>query len=250
MGNGILIPVYNLLIGVGAIFGFLHLEKEIKCYNVDFRTNRNIYLSLIVSIFLGFVGAKLFELFYHGYELNLYAFASGGITFMGGLMTGAICFFTINAIVKTNNLLAFNLLVPFIIISHFWGRIGCFFAGCCYGKPTDSIFGVIYPNDSLPALHFETNISLHPTQLYEACLLALLFVVIMKIKFHFRISVYLIGYGILRFFIEFFRADDRGQVLISFLTPSQLLSFLFILIGIISYYKTNFLKGQNSESGI
>ncbi|KAA6304439.1 hypothetical protein EZS27_043913, partial [termite gut metagenome] len=47
-------------LGVGAIFGFLHLEKEIKCYNVDFRTNRNIYLSLIVSIFFWVCGSLLF----------------------------------------------------------------------------------------------------------------------------------------------------------------------------------------------
>jgi len=234
IGNKIFIPMYNLLIGIGAILGFLYLEKEIKKFKVDFRTDRNIYLSLIVSIGLGFVGAKLFELLYHGYELSFHTFFTGGITFMGGFTMGAICFLITNALFKTSNQLAFNLLIPFIIITHFFGRIGCFLAGCCYGKPTGLMFGVIYPDSSLPSLHLGCNTHLHPTQLYEALFLLLLFVVVVKMnRLELRTPVYLISYGFFRFFIEFLRGDDRGQLLTDILTPSQLLSIIFLLIGLL-----------------
>src|SRR5690554_5568878 len=113
IGYGIIIPMYNLLIGIGAIFGFLWLELEIKKYNLNFNTEQNIYISLIVSILLGFSGAKVFELFYHGYELSFYNFISGGLTFMGGLIAAGITFYIINTILRVNNALAFNLLVPF-----------------------------------------------------------------------------------------------------------------------------------------
>lgn len=239
IGDGILIPMYNLLIGIGAVFGFLYLEKEIKKFKVDFKTDRNIYLSLIVSIGLGFVGAKLFELLYHGYKLSFQTFFTGGITVMGGITVGAISFLIINSILKTNNQLAFNLLIPFVIIIHFFGRIGCFLAGCCYGKPTNSFFGVMYPDNSLPSLHLGCDVHLHPTQFYEALFLLLLFVVVVKVKrFALRTPIYLVGYGFFRFFIEFLRGDDRGQLFTDILTPSQFLSLLFILIGLLIYITT------------
>lgn len=236
IGSGIIIPMYNLLIGIGAIFGFLHLEKEIKKYKLDYQTDRNIYLSLIIAIGLGFSGAKVFELFYHNYDLTFYNFFTGGITFMGGIIVAGITFYITNTVFGTSNFLAFNLLVPFILISHFFGRIGCFLAGCCYGKPTNSIFGVVYPDNSLPAQHFETGIHLHPTQLYEAVFLAILFIVVIKyVKFELRIPIYLMTYGLFRFILEFYRADNRGQILTDLLTPSQILSILFIGVGLWTY---------------
>ena len=249
IGNGILIPLFNLLIGIGAIFGFLHLERELKIYQVNFQTDRNIYISLIAAIGLGFSGAKIFELLYHGYDLNFYNLYLGGIDFMGGFVSGAIVFYLIKQILKTDNKLAFNFLVPFIIIVHFFGRIGCFLAGCCYGKSTNLIIGVAYPDNSLPALHFGTNIHLHPTQLYEAVFLGLLFILVTKlIRFDFRIPIYLMMYGLFRFFIEYFRADDRGQIMTDLLTPSQIMSILFFGIGLWTYIIMN--KKLSALSGV
>lgn len=233
-----MIPMYNLLIDIGAIFGFLHLEKEIKKYKLDFQTDKKIFISLIIAIGLGFSGAKFFELLYHGYDLTFNNFFTGGITFMGGLLVAGITFYITNAIFGTNNFLAFNLLIPFIIIAHLFGRIGCFLAGCCYGKPTNSIFGVMYPDNSLPVVHLGTGIHLHPTQLYEAAFLAILFIFfIKKVKFDKRIPVYLVTYGLFRFIIEYYRADDRGQLLTDILTPSQVMSIIFIGTGLWTYLK-------------
>ena len=128
-----------------------------------------------------------------------------------------------------------------ITIGHAFGRIGCFFAGCCYGKPTDSIFGVQFPG-----AYFERLGKVHPTQLYEAAFLFVLFGVLswllLKKKFQYTMTVYLAAYGVFRFLIEYLRYDDRGQ-LVSFMSPSQVWSMLFIALAVMVFFlERNYLK--------
>lgn len=234
LGHGILISLYNLFIGIGIIFGLLYLERSIRLRKIKFLTDRNIYFSLIASILLGFLGAKIFDLIFLGKAISLHNLYSGGITFMGGVMTSAIIFLLINFLLKTNNLFALNLLSPSLILAHFFGRIGCFLGGCCYGKPTTFFLGVKYPSESLTSIHLGNQTYSHPTQLYEAIFLIIFFMLIEKYcSFQNKISVYLIGYGIFRFFLEFLRFDDRGEILNGVLSPSQIISCLFVIIGII-----------------
>ena len=92
-----------------------------------------------------------------GFHLN------GGLTFIGGLIGGTLCFLTIYLFFRkkyTTRLYRMTSILPCcILIAHAFGRIGCFFAGCCYGKETDSFLGVQFPQLSHPV---------YPTQLYEA----------------------------------------------------------------------------------
>jgi phosphatidylglycerol:prolipoprotein diacylglycerol transferase len=134
VGDNTVIPMYNMLIAIGAILGFLYLEKEIKKQCIDFKTDKRIYISLIISLCFGFTGAKLFELFYHGTALNMQTFLAGGITFMGGFVTGATVFMCIATILKINNLTTYNLIIPSVVITHFFGRIGCFLQDVAMGN--------------------------------------------------------------------------------------------------------------------
>jgi phosphatidylglycerol:prolipoprotein diacylglycerol transferase len=219
------------MIGIGAIFGFLYLETQIKNNKINFQTDKNIYKSIIISIFGGLLGAKTFEMIYKQIEFTISNFFECGMTFYGGLIIGSIIFFIINNRLKTNNVLAFNLLAPSIILFHGFGRLGCFLAGCCYGKPTDIIIGVSYPEGSLPYQHFSCT-KLHPTQLYEAAFLFILFLIIIKfVSFKKRTAIYFLSYSIFRFLIEFIRADYRGTLLTDFLSPSQIISIFFLIIG-------------------
>ena len=229
---GIVIPTYNLLVGIGAVCGFLQLEREFKIRRIDPVIDRRIYLSLIVSIIVGFAGARIFEMVYHG-NISILSFFRGGITFMGGLIAAMAMFTAINSFLKINQGFAFNLLTPAVIIAHCIGRLGCFFAGCCYGRPTDTVFGVHYPESSLPATELGANLYLHPIQIYEAVFLLFQLIIITRwIQFNDRFFIYLISYGLYRFFAEFLRGDDRGQFVTSVLTPSQAMSVLFISGGI------------------
>ena len=147
------------------------------------------------------------------------------MTFIGGLIGGVACFLAIYFIFRkkyTARLYEVISLLPCsILIAHAFGRIGCFFAGCCYGKETDSFLGVQFPDLPHPV---------HPTQLYEAAFLFVLFAVsvylILKKDFKHNLSLYLIAYGVFRFLIEYVRGDDRGE-LVGFVSPLTVLVDLY-----------------------
>lgn len=182
----------------------------------------------IASIAAGLVFAMLLQSFYNFVETGV--FVLKGLTFMGGLVGGALTFVTFalstkNITIRKCFFPVAEIAVPCILIAHCLGRIGCFLAGCCYG--VESEFGLFFPT---------LNKTVIPTQLIEAIFLAILFAITLfftlknKLK-GFNLPFYCIGYAIFRFIIEFFRADPRGAFL-GFLSPSQVQSILFLLIGI------------------
>ena len=119
-----------------------------------------------------------------------------------------------------------------ITIAHAFGRLGCFSAGCCGGIETEAWYGIQFPGEA----HKEI-----PTQLFEAMFLFLISVVmiILYFKFHFKynMGVYLIGYGVWRFLIEFIRGDvvERGKF-VPGLTPSQFWAILMVIGGIAFFF--------------
>ena len=121
-------------------------------------------------------------------------------------------------------------------IVHTIGRIGCFFAGCCYGKPTDTIFGIIFPTTN--------SIKVHPSQLYEIItILAImigLFIIKKRKQFNGQIFMsYVVLYAIARSVLEIFRGDNRGFVIDNFLSHSQFIAFCLTLIVGYFYIKLN-----------
>ena len=104
------------------------------------------------------------------------------------------------------------------MIFHFFGRIGCFLGGCCYGKVTTFKLGVAFP-DNVKENIFHYGSKRYPTQLFEAIILLIILVTILFVKKN-KFKLYLILYSIARFFLEFLRGDDRGSVLIN-ISPAQ-----------------------------
>ena len=130
-----------------------------------------------------------------------------------------------------------------IVLAHAFGRIGCLFAGCCYGKITDMWYGIqMYEHGVL-----EKRI---PTQLIEAIYLFLLFTllqyILIKRNNRKTPAIYMIMYGIFRFFIEFLRDDNRGSLGSSILSPSQLISIVLVVAGtiLLVLYYTKFKKKE------
>ena len=111
-----------------------------------------------------------------------------------------------------------------ITIAHAFGRLGCTFAGCCYGKEAD--WGIYFATAGTKVI---------PTQLFECIFLVILSVVMavlyFKFKFNCNLGLYLVAYGVWRFIIEFFRNDDRGSF-IPGLSPSQFWCIIMVLAGI------------------
>jgi len=140
-----------------------------------------------------------------------------------------------------------DLAAPAIALGLFFGRVGCYLNGCCYGKRTDGPLGVRFLTGGgawraqLEAQLIgpgQAMLPVHPTQLYEALACLVLFLVLYFVATPRRqrngevFAGLLIGYGVLRGLVEIFRDDDRG-VLFGWLSTSQIISFPLILLGVL-----------------
>lgn len=212
---------YTLLIIIGVISSLLCLIFFLKHRGYSKNTIVDIVACTLFTIAIGVVGAILFQ---NAYDLisdpDNYSF-SFKMTFYGGLIFGIAAFILLfDFYVKKHNDIRIReiaIIAPVCITSaHAFGRIGCFLAGCCYGKPTDSWIGVEFPGLGKRI----------PTQLIEAVFLfiltAVLIIIIFKTNFRWTLHLYLGSYSIFRFIIEFFRGDaERGGTVLG-LYPSQL----------------------------
>ena len=237
--NGNPIASYNLLLGIGMIAFFLTLEKVFKKNAISFRLRDKVYSAVLFSAFFGVIGAILAEAIYHRKDNEL---VFSGFTFYGGFLMSLVVLFIFSRIKKIDFLYLANLLTLPLIVSHAFGRIGCFLGGCCFGVPTYSFIGIKYPVGSLPYKRF-AEYSLHPTQLYESLFLFLLFIVLIKSKIENKFITYLLTYPIMRFLIEFYRGDDRGVLFNGYLSPSQEISIGLFLFGLFLFqYKSTLIK--------
>jgi phosphatidylglycerol:prolipoprotein diacylglycerol transferase len=142
---------------------------------------------------------------------------------------------------KLNLWKVMDVLVPGLTIAHAFGRFGCLAAGCCYGKPTGTSFGVILNSDLVDRAM--QGIRLHPTQLYEASALLILFAGLIWIfknkKFDGQVVLsYFIAYPIIRSIVEIYRGDIiRGFVVGDWLSTSQFISVLIFGVATVALIK-------------
>ena len=225
------VHMYGVMVAIGVLATFTVLYLYGKKLNFSEKFSDFVFYNALFSIVVGFGSAALFQSVYNYIENPDAGFHfSKSITFIGGLIGGVIFFLAVYFILKNKingKLVQLLPLAPCAItVAHAFGRVGCFFAGCCYGIKTDSALGVVFPELGYPV---------HPTQLYEAAFLFVLFAVMSYLLlcrgFRHNMSVYLISYGIFRFALEFLRDDHRGA-LVSGITPSQFWSVCMVVIGV------------------
>jgi phosphatidylglycerol:prolipoprotein diacylglycerol transferase len=226
------IPGYGFMIGIGFIVALIIGELRAKKKGLD----KECVLDMaIIAIVTGFLGAKiLFVIVNFGdfLEAPLSFLGSSGFVVYGGIIAGVACCILYCYFKKIKFLQYFDIIMPEVAIAQGFGRIGCFLAGCCYGRVTTSAFGVIFPADSFAP----SGVKLIPTQLISAIgdfviaavLIIIADVVAVRLKNGAIGAIYLILYGIGRFAVEFLRDDLRGAV--GALSTSQFIS-LFIVIG-------------------
>jgi len=200
-------------------------------------TRDSVYDSVFPVLISALAGAKLFYLaiewdeFLRGLAAGPGAVISllrGGLVYYGGVLGGSA-----GAVLwlwrRKLPVLGFgDMAAPALAIGHALGRIGCFFNGCCYGRPV--AWGIVLPelSDGLPR---------HPVQLYEAggSLLIALALLARGVPRPERrgeiLGTYLASYSILRFALEYLRDDPRGPVVLG-LSIAQLMSAVALLIGL------------------
>ena len=179
-------------------------------------------------------------------------FTEGGYVWYGGLILALIVSYFYLKKKKMPLMKYLDILTPGGMLGLGIGRIGCFLAGCCYGKQTDLFWGVVFTQSipkNLRGLH------LHPTQLLSAInAFALMFILLIillktKIKTGATFGILMIVYPITRFIIEYLRGDaDRMVYLGGLASTSQILSLLLIPIGIFTIYKAYSGKTENQDA--
>lgn len=240
------VHMYGVMIAIGLLACFLVLWYYSKKKNIDPSFVDFVFYDGIAAIVLGFGGGMLFQAFYNYLEHPENGFRFGsGMTFIGGLIAGAAVFligyFAFRKKLKGLLVDILSILPCCILVAHGFGRIGCFFAGCCYGVETDSFLGVKFPGLPNPV---------HPTQLYEAAFLFIMFGIcsylVLKKDFQYNLPLYLASYGVFRFLIEFLRGDDRGAF-VGVLSPSQFWSIGMILMAVAVYFGLRYFLGKRKE---
>lgn len=225
---------YGTMIGIGILCAWAFAEYRARKNALP--AEHLLYL-LIWCLSGGFLGAKVLFLTTEWKQIlnepsSVLFMLTDGFVVFGGIL-GGICggfFYCRKAGLRF--LQWFDLLIPSVALAQGFGRIGCFLAGCCYGKETGSFFSVVFHHSD----YAPNEIPLIPVQIYASMLdflLAgiLLFLSGKKKKEGQVAAFYLVLYSAGRFFLEFFRGDEERGILAGF-SVSQYLSLFTFTAGI------------------
>ena len=166
--------------------------------------------------------------------LSLDFLRSGGV-FYGGLIGAMLTGYLLMRRYQLPWWKTADACAPGIAIGNFFGRQGCFAAGCCWGKPTTLPWGVKFTELGHEITGVPTETYLHPTQLYESFAMLVVFLFLLWLYKRKRFSgqvilTYALLYSVIRFVIEFFRDDPRGDILglttLTGLSTSQLIGLV------------------------
>lgn len=226
---------YGLMIALGVILTFVVAQKRAKNYGLD---PDAIFYMGAWGLLAGILGAKLLFYLTEIKEIikdpSLLLNVSEGFVVYGGIIGGILGAYIYAKIKKIDILAYFDLAVPSIAFAQGFGRIGCFLAGCCYGRETNAWYGITFHNSPFAP----NEVALIPTQLISSVAdFAHFFILIFLAK---RVkhkgvvtAMYLIFYSVGRFLIEMLRNDPRGTI--SAMSTSQFISIFTLAAGIFMF---------------
>ena len=224
---------YGLFVALGFAVAFLVSLRLGKAHGIN--TQQITDMGLIM-ILMAIIGSRLTYVVmnfshYKAHPVDIFKIWEGGLVFSGGLVTVVI----VMVWYFRRHQLSFwgmgDLWAPGIAIGQALGRMGCFMAGCCYGKPTDLPWAVTFTHpQSLAPL----NTPIHPTQLYAAFSGFIIFLVLLflnaKKQFQGQVFIwFLILHSTARLFMERFRGDERGLIAGTEMSMTQLVTLLVLL---------------------
>jgi phosphatidylglycerol---prolipoprotein diacylglyceryl transferase len=257
--GGFSLHTYGVLIALGFLLGIILAAREARRVGLEPARVLDLCFWILVS---GLCGARLLyivtnlpdyaglcrEGVHEGARSALWKCSAvlhiweGGLVFYGGFLGAMALVLWYVRRHQMGFLRTADLLAPSLAIGHFWGRIGCYAAGCCWGRPCALGWGARFPRGSLVfddltarglmAAGAARTPPLHPTQLYEAggelAIFFLLLALRRRKRFHGQVLLgYLMLYPVLRSLVEVFRGDAaRKFVIPGALSTSQFVSIL------------------------
>jgi len=241
---------YGLMIAIGiiaALFAGIRLAKY-KKIDPDM-----LFDLTIIAVIGGFLCAKILFCIVEWKTFikdPMSVLGSDGFVVYGGIIGGTILCGLYCRIKKLPFWKYFDTVLPSVAIAQAFGRIGCFLAGCCYGRETDSWVGIAFHNSN----YAPNDVKLIPTQLFSSAglfiIAAILFLYARKKPADGRLgALYLIMYSAGRAIIEVFRNDFRGAV--GPFSTSQFISVFILILGIAIYVKPGasfFIKNKNQDT--
>ncbi len=249
---GMELPMYGLMMVTGGFFAVLFACLRARRRKLD---SMDVLLTAIFCFVFGLLGAKtlfiiteipayISHIAAHGFNLNwlMNEIITAGIVFYGGLIGGVFGGWIYTRLFRLDFWKYADLMIPFLPLAHGFGRVGCFCAGCCYGRAARESdpewlrsLAVVY-TDAIGAPN--DGIARYPVQLFEACFLVLvLFPVLVAFSRRERrpgmvVGLYFIVYGVFRFLNEYLRADSiRG--IFGGVSTSQWISLTLVPLGIL-----------------
>ena len=236
----ITIYTYGVLIATAFFLGLALAVRQARMEGEDLQKIMDlgfyILLSAVVGSRLLYIAVEFRE--YLSNPLRIFKVWEGGLVFYGGfIMAMAV----VIIYVKKNEMSLWkvgDILAPSVAIGQGVGRLGCFFAGCCYGRETDVPWAVIFKNPNTLA---PMDVHLHPTQLYDSANGLIIFAALLILrkfkKFDGQLFwTYTLLYAVGRFIVEIFRGDERGFVTAS-LSTSQFIAIPLLAISIVMLIK-------------
>lgn len=214
------IPTYGVLVALGFLAGLLMTMRLATRagLSADKVTNLAVYCAIA-----GVLGAKLFMFLF---DWSYYAQNPGEIftmgtlqaagVFHGGFIAALLVAFFYMRHHKLAVLPTMDIFAPGVAIGQAIGRLGCFAAGCCWGKECDLPWGVRFRSDFAAPVPLDKT--LHPVQLYESFCNFLLFALLYRLSQRKHrpgqiIGLYLVIYSTVRFCVEFFRNHEQSLIL-------------------------------------
>lgn len=238
--GGFPVYTYGLLLAAAYLLGLQFALVRARSRGLDPNRVMDLGIWIIIS---ALVGAKLLLVLvdFNTFRQNpseLFSLVRSGGVFYGGLIAAVIVALLYLRKHRMPTWTVTDVFAPGIALGHVIGRLGCFFAGCCYGRPTDVPWAVTFTNpDAAANVGTPLHQALHPTQLYEAgaelLILGLLLLTERKGRpFPGRTFWgYMLLYGVSRFIIEMFRGDPRGMI--GAFSTSQFVSIVLVPLAII-----------------
>ena len=239
------ISSFGVMVAIAFLVAYWISSLEYKRKGLDEKLLGNVFVAAMVG---GIVGAKILYLLENVPISEIMRnpvpnlFSRGGLTFYGGFFGAVLLVWIIS---RTNNVSFWKILdglAPGLAIGHSIGRIGCLLVGDDYGVPSDLPWAMAFPKGLPP-----TTERVHPTQVYEAILLGIIFLVLWKIRKKeaqdgWLFSILLILAGIERFLIEFIRSTSPSPV--PGLSLAQVIALVLIIVGMIKLVRVGDSKAR------
>ncbi len=226
---------YGVMIAIGVLCALFLGEKLAVKKGLSAEP---IYWLTILCAFFGFLSAKLlFCLIEFDKVIKdpMFIFTSNGFVVYGGIIGGILAAMIYCKKKKLSFLGYFDVVLPAVAVAQGFGRIGCFLAGCCYGRETDLPIGIAFHHSNFAP----NGVKMIPTQLISSVGMFLIAgILLLYMRKERRLgrtgALYLILYSIGRFLVEFLRNDYRGAV--GFLSTSQFISLFMVVIGVVVFF--------------